>query len=230
MSPTFSVVIPAAGSGSRVGGAIPKQFREIGGKAVIAHTIERFLQFDEVDCVVVPAAEGQHITMLDLVENSGWEKVRVVLGGASRQESVLKGLEFLRPNAPRFVAVHDAVRPFLSSDLIRRVLDAAYQYNAALPVLRLTDTIHRVDDSSFVAETPDRREFALAQTPQCFAFELLFDAMTRSVADGFVGTDEAGVVAHYGYRVFAVEGELENFKITHLDDFQRAEQRVRSNR
>ena len=215
------MVIPAAGSGTRFGSETPKQFHLLGGRAVIAHTIERFVLSPRVESVVIAASPERHQSLQTIVTSEHWKNVEIVDGGETRQESVLRGLEALRGRT-RLVAVHDAVRPFVSAELLESLIDAASQHGAALPVLDLTDTLHRVE-RGFVVETPDRSEYGLAQTPQCFAFELLLDALTRARDEAFTGTDEVGVVRRYGHAVRVVAGEPNNFKITHPDDFRRAE-------
>lgn len=216
-----SVVIPAAGSGTRFGSDTPKQFHLLGGRPVIAHTIARFVSSPRVDGVVIAASRDRHQALQTIVKSEHWSGVEIVEGGETRQESVLRGLEALRGRA-ELVAVHDAVRPFVSAQLLESLIDAASQHGAALPVLELTDTLHRLEDG-FVADTPDRAAYGLAQTPQCFAFELLLDALIRARGEGFTATDEVGVVRRYGHAVKAVAGETNNFKITHPDDFRRAE-------
>lgn len=216
-----SVVIPAAGSGTRFGSETPKQFLLLGGRAVIAYTIRRFVESPRVDRVVVSASPDRHDTLRTIIASERWTNVSVVAGGETRQESVLRGLEAL-PADVSLVAVHDAVRPFFSASLFESLVDAAEEHGASLPVLELTDTLHRVEDG-FIVESPDRSHFGLAQTPQCFRLELLRDVLTRATKEGFTATDEAGAARRFGHTVRAIRGEAGNFKITHQDDFRRAE-------
>lgn len=216
-----SVVIPAAGSGTRFGSETPKQFLLLGGRAVIAYTIRRFIESPRVDQVVVSVSLDRHETLRTIIASEHWKNVSVVAGGETRQESVLRGLEALPPDTT-LVAVHDAVRPFFSTALFDSLVDAADEHGAAVPVLELTDTIHHVDQG-FVVDTPDRSEFGLAQTPQCFRVEVLRKVLTRATSEGFTATDEAGAARRFGYKVRAIPGEAGNFKITHQDDFRRAE-------
>jgi 2-C-methyl-D-erythritol 4-phosphate cytidylyltransferase len=216
-----SVVIPAAGSGTRFGSDTPKQFLLLGGRAVIAYTIRRFVDSPRVERVIISASPDRHETLRTIIASEGWKNVSVVAGGDTRQESVLRGLEALSPEI-ELVAVHDAVRPFFSASLFDSLIDAAAEHGASLPVLELTDTLHRLEDG-FVIDSPDRSQFGLAQTPQCFRVALLREVLMRATSEGFTATDEAGAARRYGHKVRAIRGEAENFKITHQDDFRRAE-------
>lgn len=216
-----SVVIPAAGSGTRFGSETPKQFHLLGGRPVIAHTIARFVAVARVDRIVVAVSPEREQALRTIIKSEHWQNVDVVEGGDTRQESVLRGVAALPPDTS-LVAVHDAVRPFFSTALIEALIEAASRHGAALPLVELTDTLHRID-GSFVIETPERSDYGLAQTPQCFAYPLLLDALRRATAEGITATDEVGVVRRLGHPVYVVRGEVENFKITHPDDFRRAE-------
>lgn len=213
--PHVIVIIPAAGSGSRFGGDVPKQFRTIGGKPIIQHVIERFLFDERVERVIVPVNER----LLSTIAKSPGDKVQFVAGGATRQESVTRGLE-AAGDVHDVIAVHDAVRPFFSYEVFHAVIDAAREHGAAFPALPLADTIHVVDDDDRVVSTPDRKVLVAAQTPQCFRVEVLRDILSRGGDDA---TDEAGLAAKYGYVVKAVKGDSLNFKITRPEDLVMAE-------
>ena len=218
-----TVIIPAAGSGSRFGGAIPKQYMPLRGRPVIAHTIERFLTFDQVKAVIICAAEDQIGTARDLADSSGWEIVHVTTGGSSRQESVRLGLDLAEDFPAKLVAVHDSVRPFFAFATFLKVLEAAESSGAAFPALPLRETIHRVDGSGSIVETAQRSDWVAAQTPQIFRMEILREALQRAGDEGFDGTDEASVVARYGHAVKVVPGDSFNIKITQAEDLHLAE-------
>jgi 2-C-methyl-D-erythritol 4-phosphate cytidylyltransferase len=223
-----AVVIPAAGSGSRFGGDVPKQYLQLRGRAVLAHTIQRFLDHSAVTSVVIAVAATERERAEHLVKQEGFARVRAVDGGATRHESVLNALRSLEAEAPPLVAVHDSVRPFFSDAMFDALLDAADTEGAAVPLLSLTDTIHRVR-GEVIVETPDRAQFGLAQTPQCFRFWMLLEAMTRGLEHNVIGTDEGGVVSRYGHRVHVVPGETMNIKITHASDLRLAEELLQRN-
>jgi len=212
--PRVIVIIPAAGSGSRFGGDVPKQFRTIGGKPILQHVVERFLFDERVERVIVPV----HEMLLSTITPAPGEKIQFVAGGATRQESVTRGLE-AAGDVEGVIAVHDAVRPFFSYEVFHAVIDAAREFGAAFPALPLADTIHVVDDNQIVG-TPDRSTLVAAQTPQCFRVDVLRDVLSRACDDA---TDEAGLAAKYGYVVKAVSGDSLNFKITRPEDLVMAE-------
>lgn len=209
------VIIPAAGTGSRFGGALPKQFQTLGGKPVIQHVIERFLLDDLVTRVVVPVAP----VLLERVKNS--ERVSFVAGGDTRQQSVIRALA--DAGEAELIAVHDAARPLFSMAIFHAVVDAAREAGAALPVIPVADTIHVMNADGTVAETLDRAMLGAAQTPQCFRAEILRDILARAEREGIEGTDEAGLAARFGYRVRAVPGDPRNLKITVPEDLAIAE-------
>lgn len=211
--PDVVVLVPAAGSGTRFGGEIPKQFRTIAGKPILQHVVERFLCDDRVGKVIVAVHE---ILLADVRQT---ERMLFVAGGATRQQSVTNALAAAGDEF-ELVAVHDAVRPFFSYDTFYALLDAAREHGAAFPALPVTDTIHRVR-GDVIVETPPRPELYAAQTPQCFQLKVLRDVMARAGSDE--ATDEAGLAARLGYKVRMVAGDPANFKITRPEDLDLAE-------
>ena len=218
--PSCTFIIPAAGSGTRFGASRPKQYVEIDGLPIIVHTLRRCLDLPGVRGAVVAVAVGERETMRRLLDEFTIQNVRIVTGGATRQQSVLAALEELGESS-EFVAVHDSVRPFFSPHLFAELRKALKSAAGAIPLLPLSDTLHRVS-GGVIAETPKRDDWGLAQTPQCFRTTLLLEALRRAEKDGLSGTDEAAVVSHYGGEVRVVRGEAGNFKITHPNDLERA--------
>lgn len=213
---TLSVIVPAAGIGSRFGGELPKQFQSLAGKPILLHVIERFLLDESVARVIVPVAEQ----LLPAVRQSASDRVTFVAGGATRQQSVMRGLEQIED--AEIVAVHDAVRPFFTTETFHAAVAQAREHGAALPVLPVNDTTHVVDGDE-VRQTLDRSILASAQTPQCFQRAILLDVLQRAEAEGIEGTDEAGLAARFGYTVKIVKGDPMNFKITRPEDLAVAE-------
>jgi 2-C-methyl-D-erythritol 4-phosphate cytidylyltransferase len=211
------VIIPAAGSGTRFGGAIPKQFQPLAGKPMVQYVVERFLLSGMADRIVVAVPEA----LLTTVKQAPGDRVVFVAGGDRRQQSVLMALD-AADDGYDVVAVHDAVRPFFKLTTLASLIDAARQHGASVPALPITDTIHATRDGRLAA-TVDRSNLVAAQTPQCFRYAVLRDALTRAVADKFDATDEAGLAAHYGYEVSVVAGDPFNIKITRPEDLALAE-------
>jgi len=216
---TIAVIIPAAGTGSRFGGELPKQFHPLAGKPLVQHVIERFLLDENVSRVIVPVAE----MLLASVKNS--ERVVWVAGGETRQQSVIRGLAETRD--ADLIAIHDAARPLFSEATFHAVVAAARETGAALPVVPVTDTIHLMSNEATIVETLDRSMLAAAQTPQCFRADVLRDVLVRAQLEGIEGTDEAGLAARFGYTVKAVPGDPRNLKITVPEDLVIAESYLR---
>ncbi|HYC61168.1 MAG TPA: 2-C-methyl-D-erythritol 4-phosphate cytidylyltransferase [Thermoanaerobaculia bacterium] len=212
---SIAIIIPAAGTGSRFGGQLPKQFQQLAGKALIQHVIERFILEEDVSRVIVPIAEA----LLPSVKNG--ERVIWVAGGETRQQSVMRGMAEVQD--AELIAVHDAARPLFSVDTFHAVIAAAREFGAALPVVPVTDTIHVMNNDAMVADTLDRTMLAAAQTPQCFRADILREILTRAQRDGITGTDEAGLAARFSYPVKAVPGDPRNLKITVPEDLAIAE-------
>jgi 2-C-methyl-D-erythritol 4-phosphate cytidylyltransferase len=216
---TIAVIIPAAGTGTRFGGQLPKQFHPLAGRPLIQHVVERFMLDPNVSRVIVPVAQ----VLLASVKNS--ERVVWVAGGDTRQQSVIRGLA--ETGDAELIAVHDAARPLFSEATFHAVIAAAREFGAALPVVPVTDTIHVMNDDAMVVETLDRSMLAAAQTPQCFRADILRDILVRAQLEGIEGTDEAGLAARFGYTVKAVPGDPRNLKITVPEDLVVAESYLR---
>jgi 2-C-methyl-D-erythritol 4-phosphate cytidylyltransferase len=211
------VIIPAAGSGTRFGGDVPKQFQPLGGKPLVQRAVERFLFDPIVTRVIVPVMEK----LVDVVKSSPGERVTFVAGGDTRLQSVMRGLE---ASGGEFdlVAIHDAVRPFFSLDTFHATLDAAREHGAAFPGISLPDTVHEIANEA-IAKTLDRSVLVAAQTPQCFRADVLREIVARAAREDADATDEAGLAAKYGHHVHLVRGDSMNFKITRPEDLVMAE-------
>ncbi len=223
-----AVIIPAAGTGSRFGGQTPKQFLPLRGLPLISRTIDRFHGHEAVSRIVVCVSPENLAAMQEILDHHKWGTVRIVRGGESRQESVLRGAQSLTGAGvadETIVAVHDAVRPFVSHELITRLLASLDGVDGVIPAGIPTDTIHRVLDG-IVVETPDRTLLAAAQTPQCFRLGVLRDSLTRALEEAWPATDEAAAVARCGHRVRVIEGDPRNIKITRPPDFEAAEREL----
>jgi 2-C-methyl-D-erythritol 4-phosphate cytidylyltransferase len=211
------VIIPAAGSGTRFGGDVPKQFQPLGGKPLVQRVVERFLFDPIVTRVIVPVMEK----LVDAVKSSPGERVTFVAGGDTRLQSVTRGLEAAASEFD-LIAIHDAVRPFFSLDTFHATLDAAREHGAAFPGISLPDTVHQIANEA-IAATLDRTVLVAAQTPQCFRADVLREVLARAAREDADATDEAGLAAKYGHHVHLVRGDSMNFKITRPEDLVMAE-------
>ena len=222
-----AVVIPAAGSGSRMRdspGEPRKQFRTLGGAPVLVRTLEVFERHAELDALVVVVPPGETESLHDALRTHGLTKLHAVVeGGATRQDSVGNGLAALS-NETEVVLVHDAVRPFLPADRLSAVIDAARAHGAAALAIPMADTVRRGEidaDQLVFAETVPRDGLWRMQTPQAFRADWLRDA--HAAAEGITGTDEVELVQRLGRAVRLVEGSALTFKITTPADWTLAE-------
>jgi 2-C-methyl-D-erythritol 4-phosphate cytidylyltransferase len=211
-------IIAAAGSGARMASERPKQFLQLAGIPIIIHTLKAFEQCDSIHEIIVVLPADASGEFLDAASKYGLRKVaKVVPGGATRAESVKRGLLAIRAATAEIVAVHDGVRPLVTSEDISRTVQAAAQHEAAILVSRATDTIKQVHNDS-VVQTLERSELRHALTPQCFRYELLRRAYERvDVADPSL-TDDSLLVEQLGVKVAIVEGSSRNIKITTAED------------
>jgi 2-C-methyl-D-erythritol 4-phosphate cytidylyltransferase / 2-C-methyl-D-erythritol 2,4-cyclodiphosphate synthase len=225
MSSTWAIVV-AGGDGSRLGADRPKAFVKLGGRTLLAHSIDLLEDHPAVDrmVLVVPAEWEEPATLL-ADELAAGKVAAAVPGGETRALSVAAGLDAVAAGAET-ILVHDAARPFASAELIDRLLEALATHPGAVPALPVTDTVKRVSDGR-VAETLDRSELRAVQTPQAFRAEALRRAYAVPAAALRDATDCASLVEAAGLEVAVVPGEAGNVKITSSDDLARAEERLR---
>ncbi len=211
-------LIVAGGSGERYGGAIPKQYQLVAGRPLLAWTISRFEQAAAIDQIVIVAAEELLLHVNNTIVNPyGFAKVtKIVPGGASRSESVRKGIEAL-PLATGYVAIHDAVRPLVRPYDIDAVVAEARRSRAAILGHPATDTVKRARDGLILA-TLDRNHLFMAETPQVFQYDLIKEAYIQGVEQGLEGTDDAVMVEILGFRVTLVPSTGPNPKLTNPED------------
>jgi 2-C-methyl-D-erythritol 4-phosphate cytidylyltransferase len=218
-----AALVLAAGRGERLGHALPKGFVPLAGRPLLLHALARMEAVAEVERVVPVLPEGAlaHYRAALAVAGPLHKLAEPVAGGRERQDSMRAGLAAL-PEGVEWVAIHDAARPLVSADAVRRVIAAARETGAAILALPVRDTIKRVQGGRIV-ETPPRAECWAAQTPQVFRVEILREALAKADAEGRLGTDDAQLVEALGIAVHVVTGEPENLKITGPEDLLVAE-------
>ena len=220
----IAAIVPAAGRGERLGPGAPKALRLLGGVPLLVHAVRALSSARLVDVVVVaapPDGVAEVRAVLDTHEIPA--EVRVVTGGATRQDSVRLALEAL-PADVAAVLVHDAARPLAPSDLADDIANALLAGAAAvIPAMPVADTIKRVDESGYVVQTLPRQELYAVQTPQGFARSVLTEAHDAAVIDGFAGTDDASLVERLGVKVAVLPGYDDAFKVTRPSDLVHAE-------
>ena len=219
--PTATAIIVAAGSSTRMRNA-DKQFILIDEIPVLAHTLMNFDRAKTIDGVIIVTRPENILKISDLIREFGILKVKSIIpGGATRQESVLSGLNELKESS--LVAIHDGARPFASPKLIDDTVLAAYEHKSAAPGVIPKDTIKVLGSENTVLNTIDRDTLRLIQTPQVFYADALKLAYKVALDSGFVGTDDCSVMEFFGGSVYITEGEYTNIKVTTPEDLPVAE-------
>jgi 2-C-methyl-D-erythritol 4-phosphate cytidylyltransferase len=240
------VIIPAAGLGTRMGpvpgarskatqAALSKQFTELGGTPILIHTLLKFAAVDAVSEIWIALRENEIAGFRARLESEAVEahakdilkkKVELVVGGEHRQQSVEHALNAVSAAADDIVLVHDAVRPFVTMEIIGAVIVAAKKYGAAIAGLPAVDTVKQVErtaEGAVIKATIPRAGVVLAQTPQGFRYGVIKKALDEASADGFMGTDESSLAERAGHEVAVVMGSPRNIKITSPGDLELAE-------
>jgi 2-C-methyl-D-erythritol 4-phosphate cytidylyltransferase len=222
-------IILASGSGSRFGSKLPKQFVRLAGKPVIQYTIEAFENSDCIDEIIIVSKEDYIDFIYEIINTQLFKKVsKVVIGGAQRYDSTLSALKAIDSDEANLI-IHDAVRPFVSEDIINRCVTALRSFNAVDVVVDATDTIVRVRDE-IIQDIPDRRFLKRGQTPQAFKKTTLEKAYGLFMKDKEkIASDDCGIVLKYlsEEKICTVNGEEENFKITHQQDIYLADNLIK---
>ena len=229
----IAIVITAAGSSSRMGGSVKKEYLPLGKGTLLSSSARAFVEasknpghpFNISHMIITVPAKGQAAAakaLSDFFEAASYmkEKLEFVEGGQSRQKSILNALEHLKKSKdrPDFVLIHDGARPFISTDLIYSVLQATKEFKAAAPGLVPTDTIKVIDKSGFLVQHLERASLTAIQTPQGFSFEELYEAHKKAALDGHDYTDDTEIWGKYLGKVKLVPGQPENKKITYPGD------------
>ena len=218
-----AVIIAAAGSSSRMGTGVDKQFVILAGKPVLWHTINVFKQLPQIHQILVTVSPGNAERVAALLQQTladiPWQ---IVPGGAERQDSVRNALQLVSPSV-ELVLVHDGARPFVEPECVLKSMQAAAETGAAVVAVPVKDTIKLADAAGGVKQTLDRSSLWQVQTPQTFRRELLLKAHEQAAAAGVVATDDAALVEWAGGSVSLVRGSYFNFKVTTPEDLVLAE-------
>lgn len=222
--PKVFAIVPAAGSGTRLGGSTRKQFLLLRHKPIIVHTLQQFEHCSDVDEVAVAVPASAIVDMESTVSRYRLHKVsKVIVGGEQRQDSVALVLRRLRAKPSDIIIVHDGVRPFIDPKKIAQSIAVCKEYGAAVLAVQPKDTIRRSRGGGFFDETLDRSALWLVQTPQTFRADILQKAFRQAAKDRFYSTDEAALVERIGIRPRIVDGSYDNVKITTKEDLDLAE-------
>jgi 2-C-methyl-D-erythritol 4-phosphate cytidylyltransferase len=217
-------IIVAAGSGKRMGDTTKKQFLSIGGKPILAYTLDIFDSIDIIDRIilVVPRGRRRHCEK-EIIEKYGYRKeIKVISGGARRQDSVACGLAIV-PEDYEIVIIHDGVRPFVTREMIVESIAKARKFGACIVAVPVTDTIKMVNRKGNVERTLPRKYLWRVQTPQTFRLSLIKKAYAKAFKNRFYGTDDAQLVERMKKPVRVITGDYRNIKITTREDLVLAE-------
>lgn len=227
METMFSVIIVAAGKGTRMGMAESKQHLPLAGVPILVHTLRVFEALEAVREVVLVVGEHDRARCERYIVEYGLQKaIRVVAGGTERQSSVHEGLKAIAVDA-QWVLIHDGVRPFVTEDEVLRCWHKAVETGAAVLAVPVKDTVKRVSVATGKIEaTPDRRTLWAVHTPQAFQVSAIREAHELAERESIVGTDDAMLLERLGRPVHVVEGRYTNVKITTLEDLEWAEWRI----
>jgi len=233
------VIIPAAGLGTRMTSApsakgkrpaASKQFTELGGTPILIHTLRKFAASPEVSEIYIALRANEMAGFRARLEKEAKDilqkTIHLVEGGEHRQHSVANAINTVAAAPDDIILVHDAVRPFVTQEIIHDVVQAAQKYGAAIAGLPAVDTVKQVErtaDGALITATLPRERVVLAQTPQGFRYDVLKKAFDEAAADEFMGTDEAALVERSGHQVAVVMGSPRNIKITTPADLELAE-------
>jgi 2-C-methyl-D-erythritol 4-phosphate cytidylyltransferase len=210
----IAVVIASAGSGKRLSSDVKKQYMILGNKPVLYHTIKKFDEIENIDSItVVCDAEGIEFVEKEIIEKYAFKKaINTVKGGATRTESVLRGLESLESDT-KYVLIHDGVRPFIKGAVIKEAIRQTLSGKSIVVCSKTVDTI-KVAEEGKIIKTLDRSVLWNAETPQCFNYGLILEMVGEAVDLDFQFTDEASILEYFGFDVHIVENSHSNLKIT----------------
>ncbi|HOI30605.1 MAG TPA: 2-C-methyl-D-erythritol 4-phosphate cytidylyltransferase [Melioribacteraceae bacterium] len=212
-------IIPSGGKGLRTSSPLPKQYLRFKGKELIAYTIDLFQQSKMIDEIIVSAQRDFFPLINEIKIRNGFTKMRdPVEGGSERQYSVFNAVKSLNASGDDIIVVHDAVRPFLSEEILENSINTAMESGSAVVAIKAKDTL--IKGNSDVDSYLDRNQIYYVQTPQVFRYNIFIDSIKKAEKNGFLGTDESMIVYNAGFKVKIVEGSSFNFKITSDDDLK----------
>lgn len=218
MSKVYAI-IPAGGSGKRIGSELPKQFIQFDGKEMIAYTLDVFQKCDLIDEIIIATQLKFFDTVESIKSKFNLDKItKIVEGGKERQESVFNALSSIDSEDNDFIVVHDAARPLLPQDVLTNSIKLAHEKGNSVAAIKAQDTL--IKGSNKVDIYIDRQNIYYVQTPQIFMYKELLEAMRKAANENFTGTDESMLVKRLGKEIFIAEGSSLNFKVTTESDLE----------
>jgi 2-C-methyl-D-erythritol 4-phosphate cytidylyltransferase len=215
-----TVIIPAAGQGKRMNSSISKQYIALNDKPILVHTLECFEKCPDISNIILVVGKGEipHCQK-EIIEKYSFKKIiNIIEGGKERQNSVYEGIKIV-PEETDIVLIHDAARPLVSTNDIKKTIICAIEYEACVLGVKVKDTIKVVDNNKNIIDTPNRIALWSIQTPQVFKKELISLVHHLAAKDKYIGTDDSMLVEKYSNKkVRIVEGSYSNIKITTRED------------
>lgn len=221
----YYAVILASGSGSRTGLNIPKQFYKIKNKTILEYSIDIFENHNCISEIIVVSNPDFIDLTKEIIANNNYKKVKKILtGGSTRQKSSYIGVNSIEDTNSK-VLIHDAVRPFVSNEIINSCISALEKYDAVNVAVESSDTIIEVNENNIIKKVPERKTLRRCQTPQCFSTNLIIKAHEMANNDiDLIATDDCGLILRYNLSdVYVVPGSENNIKITYYSDLKTAE-------
>jgi 2-C-methyl-D-erythritol 4-phosphate cytidylyltransferase len=220
----IGLILTAGGIGKRFGSETPKQFVFLKGKPLFILTLDNLLKIQEFNNIILTYPKSWENVFFDLIEQFPPSRtVDFVEGGSERFYSVWNALQHPSIKSTDIVLIHDAVRPFVTSSLIERLLNGIANFDGVIPGIKVKDTLKESDENGVVLHTLNRDKIFAIQTPQAFKTQILVESYSKAINDGKIFTDDSGVAEFAGFRIKIVEGEEINIKITTPLDFAFAE-------
>ena len=219
---SIAVIITAAGSSTRMGGSVKKEYLPLGEGTVLSASVNAFEAASKI-IITIPAGEEQLALKAINPSDEIKQKLEFVTGSTTRQKSILNALEHIKKSTeqPQYILVHDGARPFVTQQIIQNVIAGTIQYEAAAPGIKPTDTIKQINNEGFIVKHLERSLLTAIQTPQGFVFEKLYEAHKKAAADDHEYTDDSEIWGKYAGPVKLVEGDINNKKITYPGDLEK---------
>ncbi len=220
----IGLILTAGGIGSRFNSKVPKQFLPLKGKPLFIYTLENLFKAIDFHTIVITYPNNwKNVLLENMNELPFLGKIEFVEGGSERFYSIWNALQKKSLKFSDIIMVHDAVRPFVTKDLLERLINHIKEFDGVIPGIKIKDTLKKVDENGLVSLTINRENIYAIQTPQTFKTNVLLDAYQKSIEEGKTFTDDAGAVEFAGYKVKVVDGSEYNIKITTPRDFEYAE-------
>lgn len=222
--PFVSVIIVAAGKGTRMQSSLNKQYLYLNGKPILAHTLKVFENCDLVDEIILVVSKNDNeICLNKILKPYKIKKItKMVFGGETRQQSMYQGIMAVNQEAD-IIMTHDGARPLIHKDIIIKSIKNTLEYKATVVAVPVKNTIKIIDGEKFVLNTPERSSLWSVQTPQTFEYNLLRRAHEKAIEDDYTGTDDSVLVERLGQKIKIIKGHYDNIKITTPEDLIMAE-------